>query len=222
MRPCIHREQVMRQSQRAIVALIALWSVQARAETYELIEAQSFLYVEVRPDKGLLSKVAHQHVVRATKWTGSVKYEESAPEKCQVLIEIPVADLTVDEPVMRKRLKYDKPIADGDRKRVRDSMLDDDQLDGEKFGKITFASTGCKKIGEGKIEVTGDLEIRGVKKRVTVPMEVQLGGGKLRAKGQFALTHKDFGFEPYSAALGAIKNDEALTFNVRAIGAAKP
>jgi polyisoprenoid-binding protein YceI len=206
---------------RSIVAAIVLWGVEARAETYQLIEAESFLYVEVKPDQGLFSKAAHEHVVRATKWTGTVKYDESAPDKCEVKIDVPVDGLVVDEPVMRKRLKMDKPIAEGDRKRVRDSMLDDDQLDAAKFTKISFASASCKKAGEGKIEVTGDLDIHGVKKRITVPMEIQLGGGKLRAKGQFALTHADFGMEPYSAALGAIKNDEKLTFSVRAVGAVK-
>jgi polyisoprenoid-binding protein YceI len=210
----------MRWMKRSIVAAIVLWGVEARAETYQLIEAESFLYVQLKPD-GVLSKAAHEHVVRATKWTGSVKYDESAPDKCEVKLDIPVNGLVVDEPVMRKRLKFDKAISDGDRKKVHEEMLDEDQLNASKFPKISFVSTSCKKSGEGKIQVTGDLEIHGVKKRITVPMDIQLGGGKLRAKGQFSLTHEDFGFEPYSAALGAIKNDETLMFSVRAVGTAK-
>ncbi len=203
---------------RSFIAALSLWSVQARAENYHLVERESFLYVEVRPAKTLLSKAAHQHVVRATHWTGSVSYDPNTPEKCQIRIEIPVEHLVVDEPQMRKRLAYDKPIAESDRGRVRDSMLDEDQLAVSKFPKITFQSSACKKLSDTKIEVTGDLEIRGVKKQVKVPMDVQLGGGRFKAKGQFALKHEDFGFEPYSAALGAIKNDDVLTFNVRAIG----
>jgi polyisoprenoid-binding protein YceI len=185
------------------------------------MEQESFLYVEVKPDEGLFSKAAHRHVVRATKWSGTVKYDAASPEKCEVRIEVPVEHLAVDEPGMRKRLRYDEKIGDGDRNRVRDSMLDEDQLHRSKFPKITFASTGCKKLGDGKIEVAGALEIRGVKKQVTVPMEFQIAGKKLKAKGQVQLRHEDFGFEPYSAALGAIKNDEVFTLNVRVIGAAE-
>jgi polyisoprenoid-binding protein YceI len=205
---------------RSIFAAILFSSVEGRAETYRLLEPQSFLYVETRPD-GVLSKAAHPHVIRATKWTGTVKYDPTAPNQCEVSIEIPVEGLVVDEPAMRKRLRYSKPIAEGDRKRVDESMRDEDQLHASKFPKIVFASTSCKKLGEGKVEVTGSLEIRGMKKQVTVPMEVQLTGGKLKAKGAFELNHADFGFEPFSAALGTIKNDEKLTFNVRVIGVAQ-
>ena len=202
-----------------VLAVLFLTSSQARAETYRLLEPQSFLFVETKPS-GVLSKAAHPHVVRATKWTGTVSYDASAPDKCEIKIEIPVEGLVVDEPAMRKRLRYEKPIAEGDRKRVDEAMRDEDQLSASKFPKITFASTSCKKVSEGKIEVSGAIEIRGVKKEVTVPMEVQIANGKLKAMGKFQLTHKDFGFEPYSAALGTIKNDDSLVFNVRAIGVA--
>jgi polyisoprenoid-binding protein YceI len=205
---------------RSFFPVLLLSGVEAKAETYRLLEPESFLYVETRPD-GVLSKAAHPHVVRATKWTGTVKYDPASPDKCAVEISIPVEGLVVDEPVMRKRLSYTKPIADGDRKRVDESMREEDQLNASKFPKITFTSSSCKKVSEGKIEVTGALEIRGKAKQVTVPMEVQLTGGKLKAKGKFELTHEDFGFEPYSAALGTIKNDEKLIFNVRAIGVAE-
>lgn len=190
----------------------------AAEQTYTLIEAKSYLFVELRPASGLLSKASHEHVVRASKWTGNVKWDPEKPEGCSVFIEIPVSGLVVDEPAMRKRLGYDERITDGDRRRVRDNMLAKDQLFAGEHPVIRFKSSGCSARSGSMVEVTGDLEIRGVKKRITVPMKIDVSGDHVRAQGKFVLKHSDFGFEPYSTGFGAISNDEALRFQVRVVG----
>jgi polyisoprenoid-binding protein YceI len=194
----------------------------AEEVSYRLDEAKSFLFVEVKPAPGLLSKASHPHVVRATKWSGTVVFDRQKPDACRVEIRIPVADLSVDEPEMRRRLGYAKPVSDGDRSRVKDNMLAEGQLSAAAFGSIRFDSVGCRAIDPGTIEVTGDLEIRGKKKRVSVPMKVQIAGPRIRAEGKLAVTHADFGFEPYSAGLGAIANDPALAIQIRVVGTSGP
>lgn len=204
---------------KALAALLLLCPglAEASEHTYTLDEGQSYLFVELRPASGLLSKVSHRHVVRASGWTGTVRWDPANPVGCSVEIEIPVSQLVVDEPKMRQRLGYEERISDGDRDRVRENMLAEDQLFGKKHQKIRFSATKCERKAEG-IVVTGDLEIRGVKKQISVPMKVDFNGDRFRAQGKFTLKHSDFGFEPYSTALGAISNDEALRFQVRVIG----
>ena len=42
-----------------------------------------------------------------------------------------------------------------------------------------------------------------------------------RARGGFTASHRDFGFEPFTAAMGAIRNDEGLTFQLDVVGTAR-
>ncbi len=174
--------------------------------------------MELRPDQGFLSNLAHRHVIRAAGWGGTVSYDAGVPASCSVGIEVPVERLAVDEPELRERLAYGQPVSESDRASIRRSMLGPDQLDGARFPGIRFASVGCRQLPDRRIEVSGDLEIRGRKKRIAVPLAARLVDDRLRAEGSFTVTHADFGFSPYSALLGAIRNDEALRFTLNLVG----
>ncbi len=69
--------------------------------------------------------------------------------------------------------------------------------------------------------MTGKLTMRGTSKTVTANMTVNADGSKLSAKGSFTASHADFGFSPFSAILGTLKNDEALSFSIDVEGAAQ-
>ena len=66
------------------------------------------------------------------------------------------------------------------------------------FPQMTFVSISAKHIENGRFEVVGDLTIRGVKKRVTVPIEcssISKLGGATRAgfEASFEIKRSDFG-----------------------------
>ena len=73
-----------------------------------------------------------------------------------------------------------------------------DFFDVEKFPTMTFTSTGVKAVDKDTLEVTGDLTIHGVTKRVTVPVEF-LGtaktpnGEKAGFETAFTVNRKDHG-----------------------------
>lgn len=63
---------------------------------------------------------------------------------------------------------------------------------------MTFVSVSAKLIENARFEVVGDLTIRGVKKRVTVPVEcssISKLGGAIRAgfEASFEIKRSDFG-----------------------------
>ncbi|MFU8802170.1 MAG: YceI family protein [Bradymonadaceae bacterium] len=181
--------------------------------TYRLNDSNSLLYVLIDNDSGkLLSKMGHDHVVHATNWTGTLDYEPDDPSRTSVRIELPVAGLRADEEEIRKRVGYKGGIPEGDRQKTQENMLKKDQLFAKRFPTITFTSTACDRGDEGTLQVRGRLTVRGKTRPVDLSMTLEQEEGGLRARGRFVATHADFGFKPFSAPFGALKNKEEITF----------
>lgn len=186
--------------------------------SYELVPASSHLFVTIAPDEGrLFSRFSHHHVVRATEWTGTVLLDPAAPEACQVRVRVAVSGLEADEPELRRKLGFGE-LGERDRRQVMEEMRGEGQLFAERYPEITFESDRCASGPSGEVRVAGALRIRGKSKRVEIPLRVALEEQRLKAEGELVVQHRDFGFEPYSAALGAIANGEDLHFHLRIIG----
>jgi len=96
-----------------------------------------------------------------------------------------------------------------------------DFFDVEKHPSITFKSTGVTKTGEGKLDITGDLTVRGVTKRIVVPatmMFYEQGTGRFR--GQFAIKREDYGIA-YNSKLNPIQNEVQVQWDI-ALSEPKP
>jgi polyisoprenoid-binding protein YceI len=83
---------------------------------------------------------------------------------------------------------------------MRDNHLKSDAFfDVAKYPNITFKSVSVKKTAENKFDITGDLTIRSVTKRIVVPASMVFydkGAGRFR--GQFTVNRKEYGvsFDP--------------------------
>lgn len=186
--------------------------------TYEL-ESSSWLAVLVSYDRSALGG-GHDHVVTPKAVSGQVTWNVADPSACKVSIEFPVDMLQVDPPGARKRFDLEGETSDGDKKSIKENLTGKHQLQASQYPKISYTSTSCKGTGE-KVEVAGTLSIHGVKHPVTTTMTVKVEGSTFTAKGGFEATHADFGMEPYSALLGALRNDEKLKFQINVKGTAK-
>ena len=60
--------------------------------------------------------------------------------------------------------------------------------------------------GEGPLRA-----LRGVARRVTIPLSVRERDGAFSAAGEVAIRGTDFGMDPYSALFGAVRNADELT-----------
>lgn len=95
----------------------------------------------------------------------------------------------------------------------------DEHVRGEDFlhtavhKKATFVSREVKVGGAAGIVVVGDLTIRGVTKRVSVPIELADLGGKVHVTGKLQLNRFDYGVN-YKASLltPAVAPEVELTF----------
>lgn len=188
---------------------------------YTLSDEDSLLYAQVWKDPDtLLASLAHDHVLRAAEWTGTIVYNPGDLSQCSITFSLPTEELHNDEQAMRDFVGLSGSVSESDRVEIHENMLSSDQLNESSFPNIEFASTSCSGAGglSGEIQVTGGLTIRGVTKSFTLPVDFQVAEGQLYATGVFEFTHSDFNFSPYSAFAGAVKNSQRLKMAFDVVG----
>ena len=179
---------------------------------YTFDTAESWLVVKLTKT-GIAAALAHDHSVRASTFSGSITYDPNDASACQVEITIPVEELVVDEPADRQRLDLEDGPGEKNRAKIKKSMLSKKQLWAEDHPTITYQSTTCEVSGD-QMMATGNLTIRGVTKEITTPLRISIEDARFTVEGQFTVNHTDFGFKPYSAALGTIRNADPLEFHL--------
>jgi polyisoprenoid-binding protein YceI len=98
---------------------------------------------------------------------------------------------------------------------MRDNHLRSDAfLDAAKYPTITFKSVSVTKSGEGKMDIAGDLTMRGTTRRIVVPATlVFYEGAQGRFRGQFVINRKDYGVS-YDSALNPIANEVQVQWDI--------
>ncbi|MBA2662935.1 MAG: YceI family protein [Bradymonadaceae bacterium] len=193
--------------------------------SYHFDQRASLLYVTIGQDpSALFSAMGHDHVVRASQWQGSMELRGNAEQACAFAIEVSVADLVADEPAMRERLGFDKPLTPTQRESIDRSMRAADQLDAARHPTITARSISCTRaVGAANLlDVVVEVSLRGRTQELPLMIVIESDQGRLLAMGEFTLTHADFGFEPYSAFFGAVRNAQEITFHFNLVGQMQP
>jgi polyisoprenoid-binding protein YceI len=117
---------------------------------------------------------------RFKDFDGSIKYDPKNPAASSVNFTIQAASIDTDNPDRDNHLRGD------------------DFFSVEKFPTLTFSSTSVKAVDADTLEVTGELTMKGVTKKVTVPVEF-LGslktprGEKAGFETAFKLDRKEYG-----------------------------
>jgi len=157
--------------------------------------------------------LAHDHVVRATLYTGQIHFDRATPAKSAVTIEVPSAALKVDEAEVRK--KYDLPssLSEKDRLQIQDTMLSPSQLDAAQYPLIRFASTQIAAQSDELYTVTGDLTIRTITRTVSFSARIEQDQQTLHVYGSLRFDQSSFGYKPYSALFGAVRNQDEVVLH---------
>ncbi len=189
------------------------------AVTYTLNPASSWLFVIVRYDRSSAIK-GHDHAVRATTFTGSVTWDADDPSACAVHIEFPATALQVDTPGLRAKAGLEGESDAKDHAKIEQNLLGAAQLDAARFATLHYTSTKCEATAIGA-KVTGMLGMHGVEKAVTMSMSIEASDTAFRGKGTLKFEHEAFGFSPFTAALGMVRNDGTLELRVDVRGTPK-
>ena len=194
------------------------------AVNYTMTDDDSLLYVQVFKDTSTFGQaLAHNHVMRASNWTGYFDYDPADLSSCSLEVSINVNNLLVDEDAMRDFVGYGDTINNGDRNTIRQNMLASDQLDANNHSTISVVSTSCgagSGVGttDGVLEVAAEMELRGVTQNKTIDLDLTIQNGEAYMQGSFDLTATEFGFSPYSAFGGAFKNLDQMTISFDMVG----
>ena len=165
--------------------------------------------------EGLGSRLAHDHVVEATEVTGRVDYDAGRLEASSIVVEVRTASLRVDEPAARRRLGLEGDLSDSQRADVDKAMRAADQLDVAHHPTIRFASARVVPEAGGRLlRVTGQLTLRGVTRDLSFPATVALESGTFRGRATLTFLQSSFGYRPYSAVLGAIRNKDEVSLHI--------
>ena len=196
-----------------VAGAILLGASAAWSATFRVDSERTRLAVQLYR-AGVGSRLAHDHVVEAPEVTGRVEYDADRPETSAIVIEVRTASLRVDQPAARRRLGVDGDLSESQRADVDKAMRGPDQLDTARHPTIRFASTRVLPEGDGRLRVTGQLTVRGVTREVSFPATVALESGVLRGRATLTFLQSSFGYQPYSALLGAIRNKDEVTLHV--------
>lgn len=190
------------------------------AGTFTIDPGQSALVVQIFKD-GVAARLAHDHVVQARAFSGTVAYDPQKPDASTIQVKVEVESLQADDPATRRKFGLDGEPSAKDRADIEATMKSDGQLAAGRFSSITFASTSIAKQPDGRLLVTGRLTIRGVAQEVKFPAQIAQEAGVLRGRAQLTFKQSSFGYQPYRAALGAIKNKDEVILHID-LGAKAP
>jgi polyisoprenoid-binding protein YceI len=126
------------------------------------------------------------------KFSSSIDFDEAKPEAASIHIVITMADAQVDG------------------KDRQDALPTDDWFGVKKFPVAEFTSTSVKKTGDHQFAATGNLNIRGVMKEVTLPFTLKTAGKATVATGNVAISRKDF-----AIGQGRWASDEWIKYPVK-------
>jgi polyisoprenoid-binding protein YceI len=146
------------------------------------------------------SKVTGKHEGKFEKVSGSIALAGGKVEGGKISIEVETASVKSDNADLDKHLK------------------NADFFDVEKFPKATFTSSEIKAGGTGGAThtVTGELDLRGVKKTITFPATITVADDSATGSAEFVINRKDFGISIAGQPDNLIRDDVALKLSLKA------
>ncbi len=181
--------------------------------SFKVDPAQSSLVLQLFKD-GVAARLGHDHVVHASVFSGIVAYDPRNPEASSLQVAVDVRSLIADDPGTRRKFGLAGEPSASDRAEIDKAMKGDGQLAAARFPSMTFTSTAIATQPDGRFLVTGRLTIRAVTNELTFPAQMSVEGTQLRGRAQLKFKQSSFGYPPYSALLGAIKNKDEVILHI--------
>lgn len=151
--------------------------------------------------EGVAAKAGHDLLIEAAAWEGHVTIPESADPagRAAVSVRVDLGTLEVLEGTGGV-----KPLTDGDRRQIRETMHKVLQVDRHRYA--TFTSSGVEAHDDGAV-VEGDLTLAGRTRPVRLDVTRQ---GEDTLAGTASVVQSEWGIKPYSGFFGTLKLRDAV------------
>jgi polyisoprenoid-binding protein YceI len=179
------------------------------ARPFEVDPARSVITILVHRS-GPMARFGHNHVVTSGGETG-LAWVGRDPAESGFEIRIPVASLVVDDPAARAAVggEFSGEVPEAAREGTFTNMTRPEVLDVAEFPEIIVRCAGLTGTWEQPV-AAADLTIRGVTRRIEVPLELVRSADTLSARGSLHIRQTDFGITPFSVGGGAIQVGDEL------------
>ena len=147
------------------------------------------------------SKVTGRHDGGFKELKGFIDLVNDKPEDSRVAVEIDMKSVYTDADGLTKHLQTG------------------DFFEVTKFPKSSFVSTKIvpdTEKGDGKYTVTGELEMRGVKKTISFPAAIIVSTDGVSVNSEFAINRKQFGIVYAGKADDLIRDDVVIRLDLKA------
>lgn len=147
------------------------------------------------------SKVTGKHDGGFNKFEGKIDLVNGKPQDSRVYVDIDAASVFADDDGLTGHLQTD------------------DFFDIKKFPKASFGSTSIvpdAPKGADAYTVTGDIELRGIRKAVTFPATITVTPTEVAVNSEFSINRKDFGIVYAGKADDLIRDDVVIKLDLKA------
>lgn len=164
--------------------------------TYELGPQDGRLTVRTTKG-GAAAKAGHNLAIEVERWGATVQWAEDVAQS--------VLELTADSTSLsvREGTGGIKALTAEDREGI-EQTINQEVLKGT---PITFRSTAVRPDGDGRLHVTGDLELVNGVNLIAFDLDVTDDG---QVTGTATVTQTEWGMKPYSALFGTLKVSDAV------------
>lgn len=168
--------------------------------------------------KGVLSVLAHDHVMVAQDVQGRLSLDGADVARSSLTLRVNAAAFAVDAPAERQKAGFLSELTEGNRQSIRDVMNGPEVLDVARFPAISAAS---ERVSGRLPDLAVDMRvnIRGREQLVRVPARVAVALDHVRATGSVELLQTAFGIVPYETLMGsiAVQDKIVVQFDILAV-----
>lgn len=145
------------------------------------------------------SKVTGAHEGKFEKLAGSITLVDGKAVGSQVKVTIDDTTLSIEPEMLKKHLSGP------------------DFFDTAKYPAATFESTEIKAAAGGgdKYDVTGNLDLHGVKKSITFPAKITVDAAAVTVAAEFDINRKDFGINYAGKANDLIRDNVVIKLAIK-------
>jgi polyisoprenoid-binding protein YceI len=181
----------------------------AVGQEYDVVGNESLLIVRVYRG-GTLARAGHNHIVASHDLAGAV-YVAKDLAQSSFELEVPVAELTVDEAELRAAQGADfaADVPDSAKDATRRNMLGAAVLDAEHYPQISLRSANLEVNGD-RLMTQVEVRIRDQVRTFTAAVSYTLNSNELLLQGELPIKQTDLGLAPFTALLGALQVQDQM------------